>query len=74
MIKQRRKGYGIRFDNDLSGNHIDRVRANGYQFGVFLNFAERQCPQCKRKKPTKGGLGKGKYWHCGDCVSRKLTL
>jgi hypothetical protein len=66
-MRQRSKGFSTRYDKDLGGNHIEALRKQAPQLGVFLDFAHRWCSCCGKKKPTKGGTKPGKGWACADC-------
>ena len=61
------KGTGIRYDNDLGGNHIQRLRDRPATMGVFLRFNQRFCEHCKQSKP-KGKRPAIKGWKCDDCL------
>jgi len=67
-MKKQSAGTGTRFDNDLGGNHVDRVRHQSRSLGVYLDYSHRWCFGCKQKQKVKGGSGiLGKKWRCANC-------
>ncbi len=64
------RGFSTRFDNDLSGNHIQRIKdlANKKYLNVFVNLKIRTCKCCGKKKETKGGKNLSHKFICKQCV------
>jgi len=63
---------GNRYAQDYGGNHIEAIRNKSSGLGVWLQFNERWCTSCKKKKPTKGGTKPNKFWMCKDCKTSKV--
>lgn len=63
------KGNSTRYDNDLSGNHIQRERDKSRGIGVFLNFNKRFCEKCRMYKPKTNTVAR-KGWICASCKNK----
>ena len=79
-MKVKSKGTGNRYANDLGGNHIERLGAEGIKPGLLLGYGKRFCETCRTRKPIKfsGGYGQirqiekaFKGWKCDDCKETK---
>lgn len=66
-VMRNNKGYSTRYDADLGGNHIDALRQKSQGLGYFIDFKNRICTACNKRKPVKGGTGIGKRFVCADC-------
>ena len=64
------RGTSTRYDNDASGNHIDRIRKSSGSTGVYQKFGYRFCETCKTSKP-RGNRPAIKGWKCDDCLKSK---
>jgi len=68
----RSKGYGTRFDDDGSGNHIDRLRMASKPSIYLPSMKFRVCDACKLKKPKKGASPvQARPWLCADCKAQR---
>ena len=67
-------GHGIRYDADLGGNHIQRIRdeADRRYSGTkyVLNSKSAICWTCNRRKERKGGKYVVGKFMCASCRSR----
>ena len=65
-----RPGYGTRYDSDLGGNHLQRLRDTSPGVGVCIKYNTRFGESCQRSVP-KDGTKAVKGWKCKECRGEK---